>query len=136
MNQLEIKKFLDILHPGGELFEIRWMRGNNVYSGYFTDVDKAINEMGKYPRATFYVTLNKINSACYGREQRDVILAINDKQKKTTGDNDIVEINNILIDFDPKRISGVSSSDEEKQKAEKKMRGQFIATSVTTALRI
>jgi len=74
--------------------------------------------MEKYPRATFYVTLNKINSGCYSREQHDTILAINDKQKKTTGDNDIVEINNILIDFDPKRISGVSATNEEKKLAE------------------
>lgn len=125
MNRLEVKKFLDLLHPNGELFEVRSINGRYINSGYFTNIDTAIEEMEKYPRATFYVTLNKINSGCYSREQHDTILAINDKQKKTTGDNDIVEINNILIDFDPKRISGVSATDEEKKLAEVKMRTAY-----------
>jgi len=109
MNELEIRRYLDVIRPDGALFEIRAIDGKSIYSGYFTDSEKAIKEMRIYRNANLYVVFNEIHEACYSRKQRDIIIqtAIN------TSDNDIVSRRWILIDIDPVRPSGVNSSNDE-----------------------
>ena len=58
--------------------------------------------------------LNKIDDDCYKRAQKDKIV---NYVKPTTSDADIVGRKWILIDFDPKRKTGTSSSKEELLKA-------------------
>ena len=113
----EIRKTIKLLKPNNALFEIRIL-GKKTYSGYFTDVEKMIEELKKMPDWSvtgeqFYFTLNKINHDCYAREQKDRILF----GKSTTQDKEIISYKYILIDFDPKRPSGVSSTDGELNKA-------------------
>lgn len=113
----EIRKTIKLLKPNNALFEIRIL-GKKTYSGYFTDVGKMIEELKKMPDWSvtgeqFYFTLNKINHDCYAREQKDRILL----GKSTTQDKEIISYKYILIDFDPKRPSGVSSTDGELSKA-------------------
>lgn len=113
----EIRKTIKLLKPNNALFEIRIL-GKKIYSGYFTDVEKMIEELKKMPDWSvtgeqFYFTLNKINHDCYAREQKDRILL----GKSTTQDKEIISYKYILIDFDPKRPSGVSSTDGELSKA-------------------
>ena len=113
----EIRKTIKLLKPNNALFEIRIL-GKKTYSGYFTDVEKMIEELKKMPDWSvtgeqFYFTLNKINHDCYAREQKDRILL----GKSTTQDKEIISYKYILIDFDPKRPSGVSSTDSELSKA-------------------
>lgn len=58
--------------------------------------------------------MNVIVEDAYDRDQTCKIIQ---KPKQTTSDNDVIGIRWILIDCDPKRISGVSATDEEKEYA-------------------
>lgn len=106
---------------GDHLTEIRVLDGKRTYSGYFTDVDKiiaAILPFDNSPHAQIYFTLNSINDACYGRAQKDKMIAVS--REPTTGDADIVGRTHVLIDLDPKRPAGVSASNEELEYAHRK----------------
>lgn len=110
-----IRATFDIFKPYG-VIEVRSM---DVYtfSGYFKDREKLVAELMKRNDKTWYFVMNDINDACYSREQSERILS--KKGLKTTGDKEIDQIKWILIDADPKRPSGVSSTDAEKEKAKK-----------------
>jgi len=96
-----------------ELIEVRVL-GRKTYSGYFKDVDLLIKELARYEDDNIYFVLNDINEACYSREQKDKFY---EKPKNTTSDNDIVKRSWLLIDIDSKRATGVSATNEEKNKS-------------------
>ena len=108
-----IRATFDIFKPDG-VIEVRSMTGY-TFSGYFRDREKLISELARHDDKTWYFVMNEINEGCYSREQNERILS--KKGLKTTGDNEITAIKWILIDADPKRTTGVSSTDEEKEKA-------------------
>lgn len=115
---------LKLFHEPGDVIEIRVI-GKVVSSGYFKDADKALKEAMKYDgKANVYFVLNKINEACYHRENKDRIV---DKAQSTT-DAEIDRRRWILIDFDPVRPAKTSATDEEKAKAEELMQkaGAFL----------
>ena len=56
-----------------------------------------------------FVTLNKLNNALFSRQQSERFV----EASNTTSDNDVEGYKWLLIDIDPERPSGVSSSDEE-----------------------
>lgn len=117
----QIYQWYDVFKENNALTEIRVLDGKRTYSGYFTDVDKIINAIVPFdrnPHAQIYFTLNCINGACYGRAQRDKMLQVS--REPTTGDSDIVGRTHVLIDLDPKRPAGVSSSGEELEYAHRK----------------
>ena len=117
----EIRRWYDVFKGNNSLTEIRILDGKRIYSGYFKDVERIINAVmpfDKYPHAQIYFTLNCINEACYGRVQKDKIIAVN--REPTTGDADIVGRTHVLIDLDPKRPAGVSSSKDELEYAHRK----------------
>ena len=88
-------------------------------SGYFSNIKKAATEAKKYDgKGNVYFILNKINSACYHRENRDRII---DKATNTS-DTDIERREWILLDFDPKRASKTSATDKEKELTEEVMK--------------
>lgn len=121
IDKKQIYLWWDVFKNGSDLTEIRILDGGKTYSGYFTDVEKIISAVGQFdcfPHAQMYFTLNKINDACYGRAQRDKMIAV--KREPTTGDADIVGRTHVLIDLDPKRPAGVSSSREEMERAHMK----------------
>lgn len=110
----QIYKWWDLFKNGHELTEVRILADNKTFSGYFTDIEillSSIKSYDDYPGAQIYFTLNAIKEACYGRSQRDRIIQI--KRDPTTGDTDIERRTHVLIDLDPKRPSGISSSNEE-----------------------
>ena len=114
-NEQELRKTIHLLKPDRELFEIRFIgnSGKLNFSGYFTDTDILIERMKNLStteQGNFYITLNKINSACYSRQQKDIFVK---NCKITTSDNDIDEYEWLLLDFDPKRPSGISASQEQ-----------------------
>lgn len=115
MNEVEIRKALDILKFKNEIVEVRVI-GDYTYSGYFKDIDNLIQAIKPYQNDNIYFTLNEINEDCYSRSQCEKIVRSN-KQTKTTSDTDIKARRYILIDIDPKRATGVSASDEEVSKA-------------------
>ena len=71
-----IRQAIKCLKPNNELFEIRIIgKGNRkrVISGYFTDANTLIKQFDTIdPRGVnTYITINKVNDACYSREQHD-----------------------------------------------------------------
>ena len=126
INAEEVKRALELLKPNDELFEIRGIKGKENISGYFTNAENAINALESYNfRDTanwqIYFSLNKINTACYSREQCNKFISSNYGNKLiTTSDNDILHYEWILLDFDTERPSGTSSSNEELEKSHQK----------------
>jgi len=112
MDLQEITKTLETFKPG-KLIEIRSV-GSRPLSGYFKDLGKLIACIKSNPKETFYFVLNDIRDDCYSREQSDKLIA---KPKSATTDADIGWRDWLLIDADPRRVSGVSSTDDEKNKA-------------------
>ena len=118
LDESEVYKWFDILKNNNELVEIRLIGSNKIGSGYFTDAKTLIEAIKPYTDSyNCYFTLNSINPACYGREQKDKIIL---RPKNTTQDNEIICRNYVLIDLDPRRPSGVCSTKEESMKAYEK----------------
>lgn len=118
LDESEVYKWFDILKNNNELVEIRLIGSNKTGSGYFTDAKTLIEAIKPYTDLyNCYFTLNSINPACYGREQKDKIVL---RPKNTTQDNEIICRNYVLIDLDPKRPSGICSTKEESMKAYEK----------------
>lgn len=112
-----IRKSLNLLKPNHEIFEIRILYSNKkVYSGYFSDVETAIQELKTMDlkNANVYFTVNSVDEACYDRSQRDKFSMYN---KATTSDHDIKSYDYIMIDLDPVRPTDTSSTDEQIQQA-------------------
>ena len=108
----------------GDVFEIRvldavssnWMRPH-MESGYFdydhiADAAEAISQLRSYRGA--YATVNPVNPDLLARACNR-IRGIT--REPTTADSDILCRRWLLIDCDPKRVSGVSSSDAEHEAA-------------------
>ncbi len=119
-----IYRAIRLLHPDGELFEIRLINGSYNASGYFTNANTAIRALQSFKagwnkeedarHANIFITMNPVSLACYSRKQHDMLI---EKVKPTTNDTEITAFHWFLIDLDPKRISGVSSSENELQLA-------------------
>jgi len=124
MNNMDIdiesvKKSIEILKPNNALYEIRILLGSGkrkqTISGYFKGTDGLEEAFKKVDlrRANVFYTLNEINEGCYSREQHERFVQIDD----TTSDSDIVAYRWFLVDIDPKRNSGISSTNEELEAA-------------------
>lgn len=114
-----IRQWWYLFKGEGCLTEIRLLpkkssRGR-TYSGYFTDIETLLQQLRPFADTDYgiYATLNSIDSACYGRDQRDRFV----DGAATTSDKDIAGRDYILVDFDPKRPSGTNSSEGEKAAA-------------------
>lgn len=120
LSETEIRRAVEVLKPNGRLFEVRIkLQGKKTLSGYFTSADilaDAFNRNINLQGASVFFTLNGIESGCYSREQRDRFVL---SPQNTTSDNDITGYDWLLIDLDPTRPTGVSSSDDELAKAYK-----------------
>lgn len=109
--------WLKLLHDDEEFIEIRSIDPKPTISGYFrVDSENIERELARFPDRTFYQTMNQIDCACYSRAQHEQLVAY---PKETTSDRDIIGYRWILIDCDPVRSSGVSSTDEEKLNAKR-----------------
>lgn len=109
---------LKLFHEEKDIIEIRVI-GKVTSTGYFSDMGQAIKEAERYDgKANVYFVLNKISPACYHRENRDSII----DKAASTSDGDIERRRWVLIDFDPKRASKTSATDEEKKRAEEVMK--------------
>lgn len=114
MDRLDIKQvymWFDVMKNNQDLVEIRLIGSNKTGSGYFTNAQIMIEAIKPYTDTyNIYFSLNKVNPACYGREQRDRIVL---KPKNTTTDAEIVCRDWVLIDLDSKRLTGVCATKEE-----------------------
>lgn len=115
-NEQEVRKTIAIMKPSNQVFECRVIYNNKqTYSGYFSDADTLIKAMRSInPKdCNVYFTLNTLKAGCYSRTQRDKF----EKNPKTTTADDVIGYEWLLIDLDPKRVSGTSSTEEELQAA-------------------
>jgi len=111
----KIKEALGILKADGQLFEVRILKGKQIISGYFKNADVMVKALDTVDlrNANIFYTLNCINEDCYSREQRDCFRV----NVTTTNDKDIDTYQWMLIDMDPVRSTGISSTKEELTKA-------------------
>lgn len=118
----QIKKSIEILKPNGALYEIRILMGGGkskkIISGYFrgtANLEAAFKTVDLRKANVFY-SLNKIADDCYSREQHERFVQVMD----TTSDGDIESYEWLLVDIDPNRKSGISSTDKELNFAKEK----------------
>ena len=124
MNEQTIRRWYDIFKNNNQLTEIRILdqNGKRTLSGYFTDIEILLNNIRQYDNCNIYFTLNKINDACYSREQHDKIIM---KPKSTTSDNEIIARDWVLVDIDCEKPSDTNSTDEEKEESQKMVNSVF-----------
>lgn len=111
----EIRKTIAIMHPDGQYFEIRFVDGRWNMAGMFSDADTLIEQLKTVgnrvrPGANVYMTLNELHEACYDRKHHNCFIEL---QSPTVSDNDVTWYQWMLIDVDPVRPSGTSSTNEQ-----------------------
>lgn len=124
INEQTIRKWWDIFVKDNTFTEVRIL-GRFQYSGYFNNVESVINAIKPYSEMDdeqIYFVLNKIDNACYGRQQSEKLVK---SPKITTNDNDIVKRSFVFVDFDPVRKSGTNASNDEFELAHKKAQDVF-----------
>lgn len=112
----EIRRALEILAPAG-VFEIRAPKAKlnggrpGTAAGYFDDHAAATAAAAKLSGTApgVYITLNPVGPALLARAANRV----DPHAERTTGDAEITERRWLLLDFDPERAAGISSSDSE-----------------------
>ena len=120
----DIRRALALLHEPGEVFEIRVLGGGPpaVRSGYFDDYDEATAaalDCARRAAEGVYVTLNPVKALLLTRGANKLRAARN---TATTADADITWRRWLFIDVDPRRPSGISSTDDEHDAAIAKAR--------------
>ena len=111
----EILRALEILAPSG-IFEIRAPKAKlsgrvGTAGGYFDNHAAAAKAAAKLSgnAAGVYITLNPVNQALLARAAN----RIDPRAERTTGDAEITGRRWLLLDFDPERPAGISSSNPE-----------------------
>jgi hypothetical protein len=122
-----IRSSLAFLHSGGEVFELcvigpklsrspAWegVAGGKkpIVAGWFKDHDKAAALAAQIQATGVYVTLNPCQEALLGRANERLVAGV-----PRTQDKEIVRIMNLLVDLDPGRPAGISSTDAEHEAA-------------------
>lgn len=112
-----VERALRLLHDPEHTYEVRaiartnYGRGEEILSGYFCgDATDAVRRADTKDVVSWYVTLNPVDSALRAR-RADRIGKVG--KDSTTKDQHIARRRRLLIDVDPARPSGISSSDEE-----------------------
>ena len=92
-----------------------WEEWGDIISGYFDNYDafaERVTALERSKQATgVYVTLNPVMPALLGRAKNRLIAA--GKKAPTTSDDDIISRRALLIDADPYRPAGLSSTQAE-----------------------
>ena len=115
----EIRRGLAVLVAPGQVFEVRSWTGDRISSGYFDDLDaaeKAITALDAANPDGIYLTPNPVLPDLLARRANRIKGPLA-KKDSSTSDGDILGRRWFLIDIDPARPSGVSSSEEEHQAA-------------------
>ena len=123
----QIYESLRALVPQGAVFELRLLgeRKGHIDSGYFDDPAQAANALVStrdYYKGVYF-TPNPVNREAQARAYN----RIQPWAKHTTFDAEITRRRWLLIDIDPRRMSGISSNEEEHQAALKKA-NEIVAT--------
>lgn len=116
-NFTHIKQSLSLMVSPGQVFEIRVLSETkfNTMIGYFDNIEKAVSALQAKDLTSasgVYVTLNPLKSECLARRSNRL-----DKGGIASADADVLSRQWMVLDFDPVRMSGISSSDDEKASA-------------------
>ena len=114
-----VKQTLSILFDQNQVVEVRALANNATYSGYFNNMDKIVTDVYKLDSVPLikgiYIVLNEIDPSLHARRANR--LPKLGRSDSTTSDANIIRRRWLPIDIDPKRPSGISSSDEEHDRA-------------------
>jgi hypothetical protein len=114
-------RFLELLARPGDVFELRGLQKGRsvpqVTAGYFNDMQQlaaaAIDRSGKDDGV--YITLNPCNPALLARAPANRVRQAGNGD--TTSDRDVQHRRHLLVDVDPVRPTGISSTDDEHAEA-------------------
>ena len=111
INEFELRKAIQVLKPNNQLFEVRIIGQQKPISGYFKDADTLIAalDMVDVRNTNLYMTINQVNESCFARKQSERFM----KGTNTTNDTEIDGYKFLFVDIDPKRPTGISSSNAE-----------------------
>lgn len=110
-----ITNTLASLMTPSDVVEARILKtSKGTISGYYDDYEKLAIDVAKYiGKHDIYFTMNPTKDELLARCKNRLA----EYAKQTTTDNDIKQLRHILIDIDPIRASGISSTDGEKKAA-------------------
>lgn len=116
---MKIAEVLEHIHRGN-LVEIRALgvgnSGKEVWSGYFTDYEMAYQaalQMEAAGASGVYMTLGRLHPGLLARAPNTIVK----KPEHTTTNTDVLSNHWLLVDCDPIRPAGISSSDAELARA-------------------
>lgn len=112
----ECTKAIKVLGADKRAVEIRMIKTKKgTVSGYYDDSEKLLRDIFKYDGVNnIFFTLNKFSEDLLARGKDRLI----DYASHTTSDSEITRREFLLIDIDPLRPAGVSSTDEELKSSE------------------
>ncbi len=120
-----IQQGINAMFDPNDVVEVRVPKAgrNRTISGYYDDHEKMAHDLasldGRY--AGIYFTLNPCDPALLARASN----RLKNNAEQTTSDPDILQRAHLLIDADPVRPAGISSTDEEKECSRAQMRLVF-----------
>ncbi len=119
----------------GGVTEVCAFDGKKVsHVGYFNDTKKATQALdARNGKGNMFVSLNPANPALLGRHDNKLVEGTYKKPVERTKDHEIHRDCWFLVDIDPERPSGISSTNEEKREAfeiAKAVRDWFLSVGV------
>jgi hypothetical protein len=122
MSSDELTRTVETLYSPGDVVELRTLKDGATFSGYFDDHQKLVKAAAKYDERghDVYITPNRLPEEIAYRRYNRV-----DRMKgrdASTSDKDVERRTYLFIDADCERVSGISSTDEEKRKSREKAR--------------
>lgn len=113
-----VRQAIDVLQAPGGVYEVRVIatsKNKPIMSGYFKDAETVLNEFDNIDlrNRNVYITLGRVTDDCFARPQSGHF----EPNQQATSDPEIVSYRWLFIDFDPVRITNVSSTDAELGKA-------------------
>jgi hypothetical protein len=121
MSSDELTRTVDTLFSRGDVIELRTFKDGRTYSGYFDNGQELVRTAAKHDERghDVYMTLNKLpGEIAFRRYNRVEQIKGRDP---TTSDGDVARRRYLFIDADCERVSGISSTDEEKKKSRAKV---------------
>jgi hypothetical protein len=131
MNKTDISRTLQYLFTPGDVFEVCVIGPKNrksklwgneyasgkksIIAGWFNDFKIAadiITQADTVKPVAIYCTMNPVNPALLARANNRLQAGVD-----RTKDSEIAEVRQLLVDMDPARPAGISSTDSEKQSA-------------------
>ncbi|MFC1451911.1 AAA family ATPase [Verrucomicrobiota bacterium] len=121
----DVRRTLATLFGAGEAWEVRVLKGvprtgwsrPRTIAGYFDDPEKAVGALAGVKAAEgVYFTMNPVNRDLLSRYCN----RLDAEGGETTKDKDVARRRRFVIDIDPERPSGISSTEEELASARRK----------------